>query len=70
MATATFGNTTLIMVGSERPGSIAVYSIDNNRAKLKPVFETLITDFRATSGSWQDIYDNRQIGMIDPEDLL
>lgn len=61
---------TLIMVGNERPGVISIYSIDNNKSILKPKFTTLISDFRSTTGSWQEIYDNRQASMIDPEDLL
>lgn len=70
LALGRVGDVTLVMVGSERPGTVAVYSIDHRNPQLTPVFHTFIVDIRDTSGTWQSLYDNRQASIIDPEDIL
>lgn len=70
LETATFGNYTLLMIGGERPGVVAVYAIDNNNATLAPEFQIFILGITNTTGQWQELYDNRQASMIDPEDIM
>lgn len=58
------------MIGGERPGVVAVYAIDNNNATLAPEFQIFILGITNTTGQWQELYDNRQASMIDPEDIM
>jgi len=58
------------MVGSERPGTVAIYTVDNTKVTLQPEFEVFVYDIPATGETWQKLYDDRRTSMIDPEDLL
>ncbi len=60
---------TLIFVGCERPGILYVYSLDKDNL---PRFESLSfgrDPEASTSLTFQELYDNRQVWDIDPEDL-
>jgi len=66
-----FGQTTLLFIGSERPGTVAVYSISENQHDTAPlpVFETLVHGISRHDDTWQNLYDARAVSMIDPEDI-
>ena len=57
------------MVGNERPGSIAVYSVA--AGGMEPVFETLYTEGipRDDSRTWRQMYDDGDLFAVDPEYL-
>lgn len=61
---------TLIMVGSERPGTVALYTIDNSNSDMVPRFETFIYDVQDVADTWQNLYNHKKASMIDPEDIL
>ncbi|XP_053408058.1 mesenchyme-specific cell surface glycoprotein-like isoform X2 [Mercenaria mercenaria] len=64
-----FGDTTLLMIGNERPGTIAVYTIDERLSEVAPTFVTLLTGINRTDDTWDNLYKNREISMLDPEDI-
>ncbi|KAL4216275.1 hypothetical protein ACF0H5_024000 [Mactra antiquata] len=60
---------TLLMIGNERPGTIAVYSIDEKLPTPQPVFETMIHGISKTNDTWENLYSNADVSMLDPEDI-
>lgn len=64
-----FGDFTLLMIGNERPGTIAVYSIDERVPYIAPTFQTFLTGIKRTDDTWENLYDRREISMVDPEDM-
>lgn len=63
------GPYTLLFIGNERPGTVAVYTIDSRLSTLTPVFHTLLTAINRTDGTWGDLFNNREVAMLDPEDM-
>ncbi|XP_060075891.1 uncharacterized protein LOC132555559 [Ylistrum balloti] len=64
---AQIGDTTLVFLGIERPGLIAVYSISDDITSLK--FESMWTGITRSDETFSDLYDKRAISSVDPEDL-
>lgn len=64
---AYIGNKVVIFVGSERPGSIAIFAIDNE--VTEPKFQSLWIGIEETDGTWEELYNRRKISEIDPEDI-
>lgn len=60
---------TFILVSNEKPGTIAVYSIDERMPNLEPQFETMITGIARTNDTWEDLYASRELNMLDPESI-
>nr|UYM80485.1 shell protein 1 [Terebratalia transversa] len=63
---AQIGDTTLIALGNERTSSVVLYAIRGN--SVTPTFQALFRngDIDAT---WEELYQQRRIGDIDPEDI-
>ncbi|OWF56632.1 Mesenchyme-specific cell surface glycoprotein [Mizuhopecten yessoensis] len=61
------GNTTVIFVGIERPGLIAVYSIPGDVSTIR--FESLWSGITRTNDTFGNLYDQRLISDIGPDDL-
>jgi hypothetical protein len=61
---AYIGDKVVIFVGNERPGSIAIFSIDNE--VTKPKFQSLWVGIEETNGTWEELYNRRKISEIDP----
>ncbi|KAH3707607.1 hypothetical protein DPMN_067017 [Dreissena polymorpha] len=57
------------MIGNERSGTIAVYSIDERLAAIAPKFETLIHGVTRLNDTWNNLYAARAVSMLDPEDV-
>jgi hypothetical protein len=64
-----FGDTTLLLIGNERPGTIAVYTIDERLPEIAPTFVTFLTGINKFDDTWENMYDRREISMLDPEDI-
>ncbi|XP_033747043.1 mesenchyme-specific cell surface glycoprotein-like [Pecten maximus] len=64
---AQIGDTTVVFLGIERPGFILVYSITDDITDLK--FESMWTDITRTDETFSNMYDQRAISSVDPEDL-
>ncbi|XP_069134905.1 mesenchyme-specific cell surface glycoprotein-like [Argopecten irradians] len=64
---AQIGDTTVVFLGIERPGLIAVYTITDDVTNLK--FESLWTGIPRTDATFSDLYNTRSISAVDPEDL-
>lgn len=60
----------MLSLGNERPGTIAVYVIDERLDTVTPVFQTLLHGVNRTSDTWGNLYDQREVAMLDPEDIL
>ncbi|KAH3707600.1 hypothetical protein DPMN_067010 [Dreissena polymorpha] len=69
IAVGHFGHITLLMIGNERPGTIAVYSIDERLSSIAPKFETLIHGVTRLNDTWNNLYTARAVSMLDPEDI-
>ncbi|OWF56661.1 mesenchyme-specific cell surface glycoprotein-like [Mizuhopecten yessoensis] len=64
---AQIGSSVVIFLGIERPGLIAVYSISDDVSSLK--FESLWTGITKTDDTFGNLYGQRAISGVDPEDL-
>ncbi|WAR09968.1 GIGA3-like protein, partial [Mya arenaria] len=69
LAMGHFGHVSLLMIGNERPGTIAVYSIDERLPTISPKFETIIHGVTRTDDTWENLYNARAVSMLDPEDI-
>lgn len=69
IAMGKIGHFTLLFIGNERPGSIAVYTIDDRLDTISPRFHTLLTAVNRTDNTWGNLYDSRNVAMLDPEDM-
>ena len=59
---------TLLFVANERPGTIFVYSLESDITK--PTFQDVYDGIPDTRGrSWNQLYDDRVLSEIDPEDI-
>ena len=58
-----------MIVGNERPGTLFLFSIDKTSTAIEPKFEGLFHDNPRTDASWETLYNNREISMLDPEDI-
>ena len=63
------GDITLLLIGNERPGTIAVYTIDERLPEIAPKFVTLFTGINKYNDTWENLYQNKEISMLDPEDI-
>ena len=66
---AEFGDYVLIIVGNERPGTLSLFSIDKTKSVIKPKFEGMYHGIPRADATWQTLYDNREVRMLDIEDL-
>ena len=64
-----FGHYTVLFIGNERPGTIAVYTIDDRLDNVSPRFHTLLTGIDRTNDTWNNLYNDRAVTMLDPEDI-
>lgn len=64
-----FGHYFVLFIGNERPGIVAVYTIDERLDTVTPVFQTMLTGVRDTTGTWGSLYEQRKVSMLDPEDM-
>lgn len=62
-------NKHVIFVGNERSSVIALFSFSTDIAEI--TFESMYSGVQQpnTSKTWDEIYDDRTIGDMDPEDL-
>ena len=66
---AEFGHYALVFVGNERIGSLSLFSIDKTSSAIEPKFEGMFHDIPRTNVTLETLYDNREVSMLDPEDL-
>ena len=69
MAVAELENHIVIFVGNERPGTITVFSIDKSESNIRPKFEGMVHDVQETDDTWENLYTDRKVTMLDPEDM-
>ncbi|XP_060067392.1 mesenchyme-specific cell surface glycoprotein-like [Ylistrum balloti] len=67
LAVGEIGDLMLLFVGLERPGFIAIYSIPDGINSIQ--FESIYTGIPITNDTFEDLYNQRQISEIDPEDI-
>ena len=61
----------LSFAGNERPGTIAVYSLDPDCTGMMPQFQMLYTDNIPQDGrSYNQMYSDSEVSGLDPESLL
>lgn len=57
----------VLFVGNERPGTVSIYSITDNLNN--PKFESIYSGIPDTNGTWEDMFNRKQISEVDPEDI-
>lgn len=67
LAVAQIEGMTLLFVGLEKPGFIAIYSIPGDINAIK--FESLYSGISRTNDTFGALYDQRQLSEEDPEDI-
>ena len=69
LATAKFGNYTLIIVGIQYPGAILLYSIDERISTIEPKFEGMFHDIPRLDAMWKNLVAGHFVSMLGPEDI-
>ncbi|XP_063441782.1 mesenchyme-specific cell surface glycoprotein-like isoform X2 [Mytilus trossulus] len=67
LAVAHIGNTVLLFIGNERPGTICIYKITGDASR--PEFQSIWNGVGETDNKWEELYERRMLSGIDPEDL-
>lgn len=69
ITTAAINGKQVIFVGSERPGTITIFSFTTDITNIQ--FESIYSGLadQLTNKTWSQLYDDRETGDIDPEDI-
>ena len=67
---ATVGNKTYIFVGTERMGTISIYSIAQGQLLTHPPKFEGIHRSGGLFQPWQQLYKDRNVGDVDPENIV
>lgn len=57
----------VLFVGNERPGTVSIYSITDDL--YNPNFESIYSGIADKNGTWEDLFNRRQLSEVDPEDI-
>ena len=46
-----------------------MFSIDKSESNIRPKFEGMVHDVQETDDTWENLYTDRKVTMLDPEDM-
>lgn len=69
VTTAAFNGKQVIFIGNERPGTIAIFSFTTDITDIR--FESIYSGLvdQNTDKTWSELYDDRETGDLDPDDV-